>query len=246
MFSNIPPPGAGYGLVSTTPTLATWQLITATALSGDITGPESATIVSFVNGIASTSISAGAIIANSATFTNTANRVVLRDGGGNFAANAITASLVGNADTTSGFKTSSAPVVISATSPPGAGYILITNTSTSAIWQLATSGSLGGDVTGLESANTVSKVGGQFAANIASGVIAANAASSANIPSTIVSRDASGNFVANAITASLVGNADTTSGFKTTGSPVVISGASPPPGAGYILITNAPTSATWQ
>jgi hypothetical protein len=62
-------------------------------------------------------------------------------------------------------------------------------------------GSLSGDVTGTQSATTVASVGGQAAANVATGVSAANAATSANTPGAIVMRDASGNFAAGAITA---------------------------------------------
>jgi hypothetical protein len=54
------------------------------------------------------------------------------------------------------------------------------------------SGSLAGDLTGMQSATVVASVGGQSAAN---------AATSVNAASTIVKRDASGNFSAGAITA---------------------------------------------
>jgi hypothetical protein len=64
------------------------------------------------------------------------------------------------------------------------------------------SGSLSGDVTGPQGTTVVAKVGGQTAANVASGAVAANAATSANNPSTIVQRDGSGNFSAGTITLS--------------------------------------------
>jgi len=70
-------------------------------------------------------------------------------------------------------------------------------------------GSLSGDVTGTQSATSVSLVGGVSAANVATGANAANAATNANTVSTIVQRDASGNFSAGTITASLSGNATT-------------------------------------
>ncbi|MEI6395707.1 MAG: SUMF1/EgtB/PvdO family nonheme iron enzyme [Verrucomicrobiota bacterium] len=66
------------------------------------------------------------------------------------------------------------------------------------------SGPLAGDVTGTQGATVVAKVGGQPAANVASGASAANAATSANTASTIVKRDASGNFAAAAITSGSV------------------------------------------
>jgi hypothetical protein len=62
-------------------------------------------------------------------------------------------------------------------------------------------GALGGDVTGTQGATAVASVGGQSAANVASGAIAANGASVANVPGAIVKRDASGNFAAGTIAA---------------------------------------------
>jgi hypothetical protein len=71
------------------------------------------------------------------------------------------------------------------------------------------SGSLTGDVTGTQTATTVSKVGGISASNVASGATAANNATNANTASALVKRDASGNFSAGTITATLNGNAAT-------------------------------------
>src|SRR6185295_8470084 len=62
-------------------------------------------------------------------------------------------------------------------------------------------GSLAGDVTGTQSATVVATVGGETAANIASGSIAANAATTANSANSIVKRDSSGNFSAGTVTA---------------------------------------------
>ena len=74
------------------------------------------------------------------------------------------------------------------------------------------SGSLLGDVTGIQGATVVSFVGGQSAANVASGVVAANAATSSNTANTIVLRNGSGNFSAGTITATLNGSATNFSG----------------------------------
>lgn len=71
------------------------------------------------------------------------------------------------------------------------------------------SGSLAGDVTGTQSATTVSTIGGISAANVASGATAANNAASDATPNTIVKRDSGGNFAAGTITAALNGNATT-------------------------------------
>src|SRR4029434_2653529 len=61
------------------------------------------------------------------------------------------------------------------------------------------SGSLVGDVTGIQGATVVSLVGGQTAANVAAATVLASAATSANTANAIVKRDASGNFSAGAI-----------------------------------------------
>ncbi len=62
-------------------------------------------------------------------------------------------------------------------------------------------GPLSGDVSGSQGTTTVASVGGQSAASVVTGAIAANAATSTNMPGTIVMRDASGNFAAGAISA---------------------------------------------
>jgi len=82
------------------------------------------------------------------------------------------------------------------------------------------SGFLSGDVTGTQGATVVSSVGGQSAANIASGVSAVINADSANIPGAIVERDGSGNFSANAITAGSFTGAVAASNLTGTISPV--------------------------
>jgi hypothetical protein len=74
------------------------------------------------------------------------------------------------------------------------------------------SGSLLGDVTGMQNATVVSFVGGSTAGNVHLAEQAVNAATSTNIPNTIVKRDASGNFAANIITATLAGVASSFSG----------------------------------
>jgi hypothetical protein len=72
------------------------------------------------------------------------------------------------------------------------------------------SGNLVGDVTGTQAATVVTSVGGQPAANVASGASAANAATSANTPGTIVQRDGTGDFSAGGITAGHVSAATLT------------------------------------
>ncbi len=57
-----------------------------------------------------------------------------------------------------------------------------------------------GDLSGTYPNPAVAKVGGQTAANVASGAVLANAATNLNTASTIVKRDASGNFSAGTVT----------------------------------------------
>jgi hypothetical protein len=153
------------------------------SLSGDVTGTQSATVISSVGGESAASVASAAAAANSATNADTANTIVKRDASGNFSAGTITATLNGNASTAT--------------------------TSTTATSATNFSGSLSGDVTGTQAATVVSAVGGESAANVASGASLANAATSNNTAGAIVKRDASGNFSAGTITASLNGNAST-------------------------------------
>jgi hypothetical protein len=92
-------------------------------------------------------------------------------------------------------KFTSAPYTIYAGNAASAA---IANTATSAT---SFTGALAGNVTGLQNGTVVASVGGQTAANVAIGAIAANAATSANTANTIVKRDASGNFAAGAVSA---------------------------------------------
>ena len=82
------------------------------------------------------------------------------------------------------------------TATPQAIYALNAGTATIATTATNFSGTISGDVSGPQGATAVLSVGGQPAANIASGVIAAISATSSNIPNTIVKRDGSGNFSA--------------------------------------------------
>jgi hypothetical protein len=73
------------------------------SLTGDVTGTQSVTVVSTVGGVTSTSLAAGATLANAATNANTAIALVRRDASGNFSAGTITAALNGNASTATDF-----------------------------------------------------------------------------------------------------------------------------------------------
>ena len=87
----------------------------------------------------------------------------------------------------------------------------------SGLINVGSSVTLSGEVTGLATANSVASVGGQSAANVASGVFAANAASVSE-PGTIVKRDNSGSFSAGTITAAnFVGNGSGLTGISGSG-----------------------------
>jgi hypothetical protein len=90
-----------------------------------------------------------------------------------------------------------------------ASNAMTATTATTANTAANFSGSLSGDVTGTQSATTVSTVGGISASNVASGVTAVNSATSSNTVNTIVKRDVDGNFSAGTITADLNDNAAT-------------------------------------
>jgi len=157
-----------------TPTLtddATITLLSAGVsvcpVGGDLSGEVGSAAVATVGGATAANIASGISVVNAATSLNTANTLVLRGVGGNFSAGTITASLNGNA-----------------------------STATSATSATSVTGSFAGDVTGTQSAMSVSLVGGVTASNVASGANIANAATSSNTANTIMKRDGSGDFSA--------------------------------------------------
>lgn len=64
------------------------------SLSGNVTGPQAATVVSTVGGVTAANVASGANLANAATSANTPNAIVRRDAGGSFSAESVT--LAGN------------------------------------------------------------------------------------------------------------------------------------------------------
>lgn len=68
-------------------------------LVGDVSGPQSATIVDLVGGETAANVALAAGLLNGATSANTPLALVQRDASGGFAAGTITAALSGNADT---------------------------------------------------------------------------------------------------------------------------------------------------
>ena len=69
------------------------------SLAGDVTGTQSATVVSTVGGQTAANVAGGASAANAATSANTAGTIVKRDASGNLSAGTISANLAGNATT---------------------------------------------------------------------------------------------------------------------------------------------------
>lgn len=65
----------------------------STTLAGDVTGPQSATVVSRVGGVMAANVAAGAVLANAATNAMSTSTIVKRDASGSFSANTI--SIVG-------------------------------------------------------------------------------------------------------------------------------------------------------
>ena len=151
--------------------------------------------------------------ANSATTTatnaNTGSTIVLRDSSGNFSAGTITATLDGNAATTTKWATSrsitlTGDVTGTVSGVDGTGNISISTTIS------ADATALGTDTTG-QYASTVAVSGTGLscttpnADNGTAYTITSNA-TNLNTVSTIVARDASGNFSAGTITATFSGN----------------------------------------
>jgi hypothetical protein len=119
--------------------------------------------------------------AHSATTTNTASRIVTRDGSGNFAAGTITATLTGNASTSTALAAN--PTNCSAGQFP-----------------------LGVDASGVAESCTDAATQTELNTHSALTGSSAHSAASANTASQIVTRDGSGNFSAGTITANLTGN----------------------------------------
>jgi len=141
--------------------------------------------------------------------TGTQSATVVSTVGGQSAANVASGAVLANAATN--LDTVNTIVKRDSSGNFSAGTITanlignVTGTSTNF------SAALVGDVTGTQSATVVSTVGGQSAANIASGAVLANAATNLDTVNTIVKRDSSGNFSAGTITANLIGNVTGTS-----------------------------------
>ncbi len=206
--------------------------INGTQVSGNIAGNAASITGSITGGQVSSQV-ADALHATNADLatnaTNAGNANTVTNGvytNGSYVDPSFITSLAGSKITSSVDLAKSVSHYTTALRPPAApannGQIIFNETSNTlqvsdgANWTdigaaapSSFTGSLAGDVTGTQSSTVVSSVGGQTAANVASGTTAANGATDANTASAIVKRDGSGNFTAGTITAALNGNAAT-------------------------------------
>ncbi len=81
---------------ATTATTATNATNFSGSLVGDVTGTQSATVVSLVGGKTATDVAAATATVDAATNLNTVSTLVKRDSSGNFSAGTISAALIGN------------------------------------------------------------------------------------------------------------------------------------------------------
>ena len=202
---NVLTPGSGYTSVPTVtiapppPNIAyvTFWSNDGTSVNGS--QPTAAVNVSATNGLFTvvlgdtTLVNMTAISAPLFTQPNLQLRIWFNDGVNGFAALSPVQNLTPTPYAVFANNANSASNAVSATSATSAMTATTANTF---------SGSLSGDVTGTQGATVVASVGGQSAANVASGVITANSATSANTANSIVQRDASGNFSAGTVTLS--------------------------------------------
>ncbi len=101
------------------------------SLSGDVTGTQSATVVSSVGGQSAANVASGVSAANSATDASTSGAIVKRDASGNFSAGTITATLNGNASTATTATTATTASAVSAAA--GDSVVTAINASSSTI-----------------------------------------------------------------------------------------------------------------
>ena len=145
------------------------------SLSGDVSGTQSSTVVDFVGGSSSSNINSATILANNATSANTANQIVKRDISGNFSANIITASLNGNASTSTNFTGSLSGDVIGTQSAT-----VVSNVGGSSASNVNSATILANNATSANTANQIVKrdASGNFSSNIITASLNGNASTS--------------------------------------------------------------------
>jgi hypothetical protein len=170
------------------------NVITASLFSGDGSG---------INAINASNISSGTIAnaRTTASSSNGASTIVLRDSGGSFDANLVNAvSLSGNAATVTGINASN---IASGTIANARTTASSSNGASTIVLRGASGEFAAGAITGTSFSGNGSAITAINATAITSGTLdnARTTAASANGASTIVARDAGGNFSANTITA---------------------------------------------
>ena len=175
--------------VSGNATTATTATNFSGSLSGDVTGTQLATVVSFVGGKSAASIANSVNLTNAATNSDVASTIVRRDGSGSFSTNTISVvdEVISNSLVLPSFMSSG---VVHNNSAGLLSSSLIINADIDPLASIVD--------TKLATISTAGKVANS-----------ATTATSTNTINTIVARDASGNFSAGTITASLSGNATT-------------------------------------
>jgi len=145
------------------------------SLTGDVTGTQGATVVSTVSGVTSTSLAAGATLANAATHTNTASTLVRRDASGNFSAGTITAALNGNASTATSAPSFTGMLSGDVTGTQGA--TVISTVSGISASNIAAGATLANNSTAANTASTLvaRDASGNFSAGIITGTLNGNA-----------------------------------------------------------------------
>ena len=199
-------------------TITTTVQPNSVALGTDTTGNYAGSVAVSGNGLTITGTAGEGTdytIESNATSLNTASTIVFRDSSKNFAANTITANLVGNASTATTLQTartiSLSGDVAGSVSFDGSGNVDISTTIQS------NSVALGTDTTGnyVASITNGSYITGGDGGSEASALTITVDATTTATANKVVARDSSANFSANTITANLVGNASTATTLQT-------------------------------
>ena len=204
------------GLITSVTQVTISGVSPAGSASGDLGSTYPGPSVVSVGGQTASNIAAATAIVNTSVSSSTPSTLVLRDSSGNFAANVITASIIGNitgscsgtASTITGNMTGDVTSVGMVTTLSASGVTAgtygsstqvphinvdskgrVTSASLITISGVSPSGGAGGDLSGNFPSPTVSTVGGTNAATIAAGANLANAGTASAVASQLVLRD---------------------------------------------------------
>jgi len=207
------------GLVTAVTQVTIAGVTPAGTASGDLSGSYPGPSVASVGGASAANVATSVTDTTNAVSTATASRIVKRDASGNFAANQITASLIGDVTgnvsgtaavitgnltgdvTSSGMATTIANTGVTAGTYGSATQVArvvvnakgqVTGVTAVSISGVSPAGGAGGDLSGSFPSPNVATVGGATASNIATSVTATTNAASAATPSVIAKRDSAG------------------------------------------------------